>query len=487
MIEEKKNIIYKNLIENKKTKLLNTNKNRRLLFIQIEKFFQKSNLYSLELSYENKISNMKELLLKFHILYKSLENIKSSVNKENENELNIFLNKDIIPNKTINFIIKKDNFINNQLNIKSNGNIKNIEGKIEENKKIKTIKSYINKAKKISNEKILKTEYFLNFFDKPKFKRKTEKGNIQKNRNKLLSLTSKNMLRKTFGECNNIKSIIIFNEEKIKDNKYIKAIKNKFLSKENYKYNYNNKYMLSQSRDENHIKKNRSLQILKLKNFNKKIYNINTLRKKNTIQNIKSSNKIALNLTNDFENKYNIDNKVKKRLRKEKEEDMIPKINNSFRFEHKFTFQNKIEKINNINIINNSVHRKESYSDYIWKNNSNLLFTKEKRKKQIIKNNIFFKFFIDENNYKILHNIYDFLYLNEKIKDGKINKFRNIKGPLRDIYLNKCISMIKKQLEKFKAKKNKKDDIWTIMEKEVLAHKLSKINEFIQNNNNKRI
>ena len=83
--------------------------------------------------------------------------------------------------------------------------------------------------------------------------------------------------------------------------------------------------------------------------------------------------------------------------------------------------------------------------------------------------------------------IYDFLFINEKIKDGKNNNIKNIKGPLRDIYLKKCLSTVKMQVEKFEKKRVKKDDIWTIMEKEVLIHKLNKINEFIENNNNSEI
>ena len=74
------------------------------------------------------------------------------------------------------------------------------------------------------------------------------------------------------------------------------------------------------------------------------------------------------------------------------------------------------------------------------------------------------------------------MYINEKIKNGKDNNIKNIKGPLRDIYLNKS-KHHKKKVDKL-AKKRKKFDVWSIMEKEVLIHKLNKINEFIENNNN---
>ena len=88
-------------------------------------------------------------------------------------------------------------------------------------------------------------------------------------------------------------------------------------------------------------------------------------------------------------------------------------------------------------------------------------------------------FFTDKNNYKILKKIYDFLYINEKITDK--NNIKNIVGPFREIYLNKCISEIRNQLEKFELKK-KNEDVWNIMEKEVLIHKMNKINGFIQDN-----
>ena len=61
----------------KKSKLLNTNQNKILLSIQIENFFNKSNLNSIELSYNKKVLDMKNLFYSFHHLYNSLNQYKS--------------------------------------------------------------------------------------------------------------------------------------------------------------------------------------------------------------------------------------------------------------------------------------------------------------------------------------------------------------------------------------------------------------------------
>ncbi len=92
-------------------------------------------------------------------------------------------------------------------------------------------------------------------------------------------------------------------------------------------------------------------------------------------------------------------------------------------------------------------------------------------------------FFTQNKNYNILQKIYNFLYINEDVKKGKNNYLKNIFGPFRDIYLNKCLSLIEKQKDKSDNKKNKKpDDIWSIMEKEILEHKRNKIKKYIENN-----
>ena len=59
---------------------MNTHQNKRLLSINIQEYFFKSNLKQLELSYEKKNSILKELLYKIHILYNSLIHIKPSLN-----------------------------------------------------------------------------------------------------------------------------------------------------------------------------------------------------------------------------------------------------------------------------------------------------------------------------------------------------------------------------------------------------------------------
>ena len=143
-----------------------------------------------------------------------------------------------------------------------------------------------------------------------------------------------------------------------------------------------------------------------------------------------------------------------------------------------YTFQNENNNINNKNIIN-KIFTIESSSFF-----SRKYYTNIKEKKENHYRNNFFLFFSDKNNSKILKKIYDFLYINEKIKDK--NNIKNIVGPFREIYLNKCISEIKNQLEQFEIKK-KSFDVWNIMEKEVLLHKMNKINGFIQENNKKII
>ena len=69
-------------------------------------------------------------------------------------------------------------------------------------------------------------------------------------------------------------------------------------------------------------------------------------------------------------------------------------------------------------------------------------------------------FFNKKSNYQLLKKIYDFLYINERIKDGENNNVKSIKGPLRDIYLKDRLSVIQKLIEKFEKRKGKKNDVW---------------------------
>ena len=134
--------------------------------------------------------------------------------------------------------------------------------------------------------------------------------------------------------------------------------------------------------------------------------------------------------------------------------------------------------------MNTKINSKRSSFDLEWKNNSNDLSTNEEGNKLIKKNNKLCMFFSDKKHYEILQKIYDFLHKNENIREGGNNSIKNIKGPFRDIYLSKCLSLINEEYNKFEMKKKNKNDISTIMEKEIIVHKLNKINGFIRDNNN---
>lgn len=110
-----------------------------------------------------------------------------------------------------------------------------------------------------------------------------------------------------------------------------------------------------------------------------------------------------------------------------------------------------------------------------------VLFRKDKRKNKITKSNKFFMFLLDYKNLNSLKKLYDFLYLNENLKNGNI--FKNFKGPLRNIYLNKCLKEINHKIEKIEDElKIKKDDVSLMMEREIVLHKYHKIKDFINEN-----
>ena len=459
--------INNNLGENKKPKLLNTYQNKRLLSFKIEEYFSKSNLKSLELSYENKNSTMKQLLFKFHILYNSLIHIKSSSNKDNTN-----IKKYLIPNKDKKssqslFLISKKKLSTNQINNIKNKVIKTQE-KYQKNKKaLKPIKSFTYlKNDILLNNRVLKTERSLNTLDdNSKYQQTNE------NKNKNYNFNSQNKLKKIMFDSNIvIKPKNSFNEKKIKFNKYKKIIKSTIIMDKNK--DNNNKILFSADNSVHNIKINKSTNLIQLKRNENN--NKTRLKEKYMNTNFKSLNQISININLENQNDKSLYNnniyKVKKNLNLSKEE-TTHKISKNYKFKQRYTFQNENDNLNKIYIINN-IYTKESSTDFSRDNKTNC---KEKNNK-----NLFLWFFTDKKNYKILTKIYDFLYINEKIKDK--NKFKNIIGPFREIYLNKCLVEIKNQLEKFELKK-KNDDVWNIMEKEVLLHKMNKINGFIQDNN----
>ena len=457
--------INNNLGENKKPKLLNTYQNKRLLSFKIEKYFSQSNLKPLEISYENKNSTMKQLLFKFHILYNFLIYIKSPPNKDKKN-----IKKYLIPNKEKKssqalFLDTKKKLSTKQINNIKNKVIKTQE-KYEKNKKIlKPIKSFTYlKNDILINNRVLKTERSVNTLDdNSKYQQTNE------NKNKNYNFNSQNKLKKIMDDSNIIKSKNSFNE-KIKFNKYKKIIKSTKIVDKN-KYN-NNKILFSADNSAHNIKTNKSTNLIQLKR--NKNNNKTRLKEKYMNTNFKSLYQISININLQNQNEQSLYNnnsyKAKNNLNLSKEE-TTHKINKNYKFKHRYTFQNENNNLNKKDNIN-KIYTKESSTDFSRDYKTNF---KEKNNK-----NQFLSFFTDKNNYKILTKIYDFLYINEKIKNK--NNFKNIIGPFREIYLNKCLGEIKDRLEKFELKK-KNDDVWNIMEKEVLIHKMNKINEFIQDNN----
>ena len=325
------------------SKLLNTNQNKRLISIKIEEFFNKSKLKSIESSYEEKVSNMKNLLYSFHFLYNSLNHYKSLIDKENENiKKYIISSKDKNPNELVFYVIKKKSVTNRKIN-KNVKTIKKAEEKFEKiNKEIKTMKSYINKIKNdndiLINEKILKTEQSINIFeDKIKIKKIGGRKELENNKKKLYNLIPNNKIQKTREE-------IYDNNSKFYLNKY-----KKFINEENNNNNYKNIMTISDS-NKKYIKINSSANITKLKNIKNNFSSKNRLRDKYKKRNFKSLNKISLSLNIALEHKNYHSNrrKIKIRLNMAKEEEITHKVSKSYKFEHRYTFQNKYKYINNI-------------------------------------------------------------------------------------------------------------------------------------------
>ena len=500
----------------------NSNQDKKLLSIKIEKYFAKSNLNSLEKSNEKKMQEIKELLLSFHILYNSFDKIISFQNNKRKEHIKKYVVSNPIQNsyQKLYLIVKKSKD-NNKLSIENSKHLNLFNGiKNEEKKdfksiqKIKAIKSF---TSDINNNKIIKdsinvanTDYLI------KEKMKSKKANV-----KILNLDYRHNLknsnkRRTVVDRNSYtKSNDIFNENKIKN-----LGKKKFYyqnNNENSKINISNinknKYKKSLSyfgsSTENNNKSNSYSSTSKIKTTCYKTINKNKNKEISTERSLNSINKISkINLTIDNKNSFYHDNnfvtthftiKEKKNktcknnktlanLNNSKEEDIFHRIiiNKNYKFEQRLTFKNRQKK--NINKVNNRIYDKERINDFHLKMNSDILFTKEKRIIQLKKNNIFFMFFTQSKNYNILQNIYNFLYINEDVKKGKTNYLKNIFGPFRDIYLNKCLSFIEKQKDKSDDKKNKKaDDIWSIMEKEILEHKRNKIKKYIENNKHMEI
>jgi len=511
----KKNI-NNNFRKNNKTHF-NSNQDKKLLSIQIEKYFAKSNLNSLEKSNENKMKEIKELLLNFHILYNSFNKLISFQNNKKKDHTKKYLVSNPIQNsyQQLYLIVKK----NKDNNKHSSDNSKNIylfsDTKNEEKKdfknfqKIKAIKSF---TSDINNNKIIKDNINDPTAHLTKEKMKSKKINV-----KILNLDYRNEMksskkRKTVVDRNsNNKSNGIFNENKMKilgkkKFNYQNNNENSKISITNI--NPNNKYKKSLASFgnsfENNNKSNSRSSISKVKTTCYKTINKNKYKEISTERSLNSINKIGkVNLTVDNKNSFYHDNNfvtsrftIKEKnkssnnnktlnnlnnINNSKEDGIFHRIsiNKNYKFQQRLTFKNKQKK----NINNNRIYDKDKLHDFHMKMNSNILFTKEKRNRQLKKNNIFFMFFTGNKNYSILQKIYNFLYINEDVRKGKNNYLKNIFGPFRDIYLNKCLSLIEKQKDKSNDKKDKKaDDIWSIMEKEVLEHKTNKIKKYIENN-----
>ena len=501
-----------------------SNQDKKLLSIKIEKYFTKSNLNSLEKSNEKKMKEIKELLFNFHILYNSFNKMISIQNNKKKENVKKYVSSNPIQNpyQKLYLIVKKskDNnkqSIENSKNINVNNDIINEEKNLKNILKIKGIKSF---TSDINNNKIIKDN--INDTNKGyliKEKMKSKKTNI-----KIINLDYSHNLKNSIKRKNvvdrnsYIKSNDIFNESKIKTLgkrkiNYQNNNENAKINITNINRDTNNKYKKSfsyfGSSTENNNKSNSRSSTSKIKTTCSKTINKNKHKEVSTERSLNSMNKKSkINLTIDNKNSFYHDNnfvtsrftiKEKKNktcnnnkaltnLNNSKEEDIFHRIsiNKNYKFEQRFTFKNKLKK--NINIINNKIYDKERLNDFHLKMNSDILFTKEKRSRQLKKNNIFFMFFTQNKNYNILQKIYNFLYINEDVKKGKNNYLKNIFGPFRDIYLNKCLSLIEKQKNKSDDKINKKaDDIWSIMEKEILDHKRNKIQKYIENNKNKEI
>ena len=499
---------------NNKSKLVNFKQNKEYLTIKIENYFSKSNLKSIENSCEKKVREVKELLMEFHLLYNSLNKIKTYKKIKNipifnpiisernpKQKLLLFNKKNMDKNKeSINKEINNYNLNNLNLTkkeekkiIKNNSINKPIKSfRLEKNKNNNLFRDNLNiktensingelNSKKMSEKKIdkVKKKIIYNF-------NSNENKKIKKTKtiNCIINSNSKFNEHKTtnFDIKNSIESKSI---NKDKNNKSIKRLT--FSLKSNHKINENNLYPRNTI---NTLKKNynkilnQKIYYKRNKNFNIDLINKINLSEKNknfSSENILFSSKLNFVYNHNFNNSNTIKNENK--LQKYNGKEIKYKINKSYKFEQKYNLRkNNIQK--NRSLINNKIIKKRKIYEFNLKNNSNILFTKEKRSRQLKKQNIFFLFLTNNKNYYILKKIYNYLYINENIKEGNNNYLKNIKGPFRDIYLKKCLSNIQNKLDKYKDKnKEKDDDILAFMEKEILIHNLNKLNKFIENNN----
>ena len=494
---------------NNKKNLIILEQNKNQLSIKIENYFSKSKLESIEISYEKKIVEVKDLLMKFHLLYNSLNKIKTDMIKENYNKNFTPINTERNHKEKIFLIIKKSNInsFNNKINVLSG--IKNEEkDNYKNNSKNKLIKSY--KIKTYKKNKIINTNLNINNFinEKLKSKKVNDKKIVRNINNKIYSFTSKNneIIKKTNTYNYIIQSKAKFNTHKTTSFNAKKCLKIKSNNKDknnqskkrltfSLKTNQNN-FSLNTMNSSKTIKRNynkflnKNINYKRNRNFNldgTKTINLTDENKNFSSENILFLSRLNLEDTHNFNISNN--NIIRNQLSKLKEKEIKHKINKSYKFEQRYTLRNNNIRNNNVilknkSLINNRICKKSKISDFNFRNNSNILFTKEKRNRQLKKTNIFFLFLTDNKNYNILKKIYNYLYINENIKEGYNNYLKNIKGPFRDIYLNKCLSETQKQLDKFEDKNiEKDDDVWTIMEKEILINKLNKINKYIENNN----
>ena len=452
----KKNI-NNNLSKNNMTHF-NFNQDKKLLSIQIEKYFTKSNLNSLEKSSEKKIKEIKELLFNFHILYNSFNKIISLQNNKKKEHIKKHLVSNSIQNsyQKLFLIVKKNKnknkqSIDNSKNLNRFIDIKNEEKKDVTNiQNIKAIKSF---TSNINNNRIIKDNISV-----------TNEGCLIKERmksKKINELDYKNKLknsnkRRTVVDRNSYtKPHSIFNENKVKylgkrKCDYQKNYENGKISITNININSNNKYKKSLSyfgsSTEINNKSNSQSSTSKVKTTCYKTINKSKYKKINKGRSLNSINKISkINLTIEHKNSFYHDNniitshftikeknktfsnnKTLQNLSNSKEEDIFHKIsiNKNYKFEQRLTFKN--DKKNDINIISNRLYNKERLYGFHFKMNSNILFTKEKRNRQLKKNNIFFMFFTGNKNYNILQKIYNFLYINEDVKKGKKNFIKSI-------------------------------------------------------------
>ena len=490
--------INNNSFSNKNKNLVTSNQNRKNLSTKIEKYFSKSNLKSLEISYEKKIIEVKDLLMKFHLLYNSLNKIQTYMNKENSIKNINLINSEKNHKEKILLINKKSIEINKK---SSNNNINVLNGTKKEKINYNKNNSINNSNKRFKIKSFKKINLLVNnintnhyLSEKLKLKKISQKKSVRDINYKKYNMTSrKNLNIKKKNSSNYIIQLkVIFNDYKTKNFNRKKSPKSKSNKKD--------KNTQLKKRLEYSLKASKNTIDLNQKNFSKTISknsNKNFKNNKNTYFKINKKLKLdkirPINLT--YENKNFSSENILRFTRSNYKDICTINISNQNmignkltkskenKFEQRYTLRNNNIKLKNKSLKNSKLFKKIKISSFNIKNDSNILFTKEKRNKKL-KNNICFLFLTDNKNYDILKKIYNYLYIDENIKKGYNNYLRNIKGPLRDIYLNKCLSETKKQLDKYEDKNiEKDDDIWTIMEKEILMNKLNKINKYIEYNN----